>query len=124
MAKSRTKIEKQISRKTNPELVKTLIAAKKKDSWLEIARILSSPRRNRINLNLNEISLNAKEGEIIVIPGKVLSLGEIDKKLKVVALSFSERAKEKIINAKGQVSTIIQEIKENPDAKGINILIK
>jgi large subunit ribosomal protein L18e len=122
--KSKSKIEKQLQKKRNPELVETIIAAKKKDSWLEVARVLSTSRRKRINLNLSEINKNSSDGEIIVVPGKVLSLGELEKKVKVVALNFSDRAKEKILSAKGQVSTIIKEIKENPSAKGVKVLLK
>ena len=120
--KSKTLIEKQLNRKTNVELVKTIIVAKKNDNWKEIGEILSGPRRNLKNINLEEIDKKSKEGEIIIIPGKVLSQGKINKKLKVVALGFSERAKEKLLKTKNEVSNIIEEIKKNPKAKGIKIL--
>jgi len=120
--KTKTKIDKQLERKNNPELVKTIIEAKKKSKWLDVAGILSSPRINGIGMNLNKINENAKEGETVLVPGKVLSQGEIEKKIKVVAFSFSEKAKEKILKAKGEVSTISEEIKKNPEAKGIKIL--
>jgi len=120
--KSKTKIEKQIQRKTNSELVKTIIASKKKDNWMEVAEIISGPRRKRIDVNLDEINKKTKEGETIVIPGKVLSQGEVDKKIKVVALSFSEKAKEKLLKSKCEISNIIEEIKKNPQAKNIKVL--
>ncbi len=119
MVKSKTLIDKQLQRKRNPELVETLMAAKKNDSWLEIASILSGPKRKRINLNLNEIN---KEDGKIVIPGKVLSQGDVNKKIKVIALSFSEKAKEKLLNSGCEVSSILEEIKSNPSAEGIKIL--
>jgi len=120
--KSKTKIEKQLEKKTNPELVKTIIEAKKKKNWLEVAAMLSSPRAKRINMNLNKINDEAKEGEIVVIAGKVLSQGELNKKIKVVALGFSEMAKEKISKAKGEALTILEEIKKNPEAKNVRFL--
>jgi large subunit ribosomal protein L18e len=120
--KSKTQIEKQLEKKTNPELVKTIIAAKKKKNWLEIASMLSSPRAKRINMNLSKINDEAKEGEIVVIAGKVLSQGDLDKKIKVVALSFSAMAKEKITKAKGEALTILEEIKKNPEAKNVRFL--
>lgn len=121
--KSNTKIEKQTQRKTNQEIVETIIAAKKKEGWNELAGILSSPRRNRISLNLNEIEKKAPaEGNVIVIPGKVLSQGEINKKMKIVALNFSEKAREKLLNSKYEILSILEEIKKNPDAKGVKIL--
>ena len=122
MIKSKTKIEKQLLKKRNPELVKTILSAKKNKGWLNVASIISSSRRNRPSLNLNEISKESKTGEIIIVPGKVLSLGELDKKLKIVALSFSEKAKEKIKKSQGEALTIMEEIKKNPDAKGVRIL--
>jgi len=84
--------------------------------------VLSGPRRQRLNLNLDEINKISKAGEIIAIPGKVLSQGEIDKKIKLVALAFSESAKKKIMEAKSEMETILNEIKKNPSAKGVRIL--
>ena len=117
--KSKTKIEKQLQRKTNPQLTKTIIAGKKNEKWLEVASTLSFPRRKRVNLNLEDIE---KENETILVPGKVLSQGEISKKIKIVALNFSGRAKEKLLKSKCEISTITEEIKKNPEAKGIRIL--
>lgn len=120
--KTNTKIEKQLKKKTNSLLVKTIIAAKKNKNWTEIAEILSGPRKNRNNINLEEINKKAKDNEIIVVPGKVLSQGELNKKIKIIALGFSKKAKEKLLKSKNEISDIIEEIKKNPDAKGIKIL--
>ncbi len=119
--KTKTKIENQIKKKTNKELVETIIAAKKNKAWLNLAGILSSPRRNRINLNLNEINEKVKDGEKIVIPGKVLSQGELDKKIEIVALCFSEKAKEKINKAGSKAINMLEEIKKNPEMKGAEV---
>lgn len=120
--KSKTLIEKQLKRKTNSELVETVIACKKNLKWIEVASVLASLSKNKAILNLDYVNKNAKEGDIIVVPGKVLSMGELDKKIKVVALNASKTAVEKINNAKSTFVTILEEIKLNPDAKGIKIL--
>ncbi len=122
MIKSKTKINKQLQKKTNPLLVETIISSKKNDKWIEVAGLLSKPKSSWINLNLDEISKNKKAGDIAVIPGKVLSQGEIEKKIKIVAFSFSEKAKEKLSKSKIEFSTILEEIKKNPEAKGIQIM--
>ena len=57
----------------------------------------------------------------MVIPGKVLSQGEITKK-KIIALNFSKKAKEKIEKAGGKALSILEEIKLNPEMKGLKIL--
>ncbi len=120
--KSKTKISKQLERKNNPKLVETILLAKKNPIWLEVASVLAGPRKKRKNINLNELSKLIDKEKIVVIPGKVLSDGEISKKVKVVALNFSDRAKEKLLNAKCEVSSIVDEIKLNPNAKDVKIL--
>ena len=120
--KSNTKITKQTRRKTNPELVKTILNTKKSEKWRDVARILSGPRRSRKNINLDQISENSKSGDTIVVPGKILSLGNIDKKIRVVGIGFSEKAKEKLLNAKCEINTILEEIQKNPKGEKIKIL--
>ncbi|MDP2628757.1 MAG: 50S ribosomal protein L18e [Nanoarchaeota archaeon] len=122
--KSKTKISKQSKRKTNSILVETIMLAKKNKNWLKVAEILSGPRKRMVNKNLKEIGIEIKEGEKIIVPGKVLSQGDIDKKIKIVALNFSEKAKEKLIKTGCETSYIMEEIKKNPEAKGIKILEK
>ncbi len=120
--KSKTKIDKQIKKKTSKKLVETIINLKKNDKWLDVARILSGSRKNMVNFNLEKINNKTNEGEIVIIPGKVLSQGEIDKKIKIIALGFSKKAEEKLSKSKIKFSSINEEIKINPTAKGIKIL--
>ena len=120
--KTKTQIEKQLQKKTNSELAETIILAKKNKEWQGVAGIISGPRRKRANINLGRIDEQSKEGEVIIVPGKVLSIGEINKKIKVVALGFSEVAKEKLLKSKTEAISILEEIKKNPSAKGIKIL--
>lgn len=116
--KSKTLIEKQAKRKLNPELVETIIKAKK-SGWLEVASLLSRPKRKKMDANLFEINKKAKDGETIVVPGKVLSEGEIEKRIKIIAFSFSKTAEEKLKRDKVEYSTIKQEIEKNPKQKTI-----
>ena len=75
-----------------------------------------------IKFNLSYIDKNSNEGDKIVVPGKVLSEGNLSKKLDIIAFSFSDSAKEKILKSKGSVNDIMSEIKKNPEAKGVKIL--
>jgi large subunit ribosomal protein L18e len=121
---SKTKLSKRTENKTNPELVETLILCKKNEKWMNIGKIISGPRRKRICMNLNEIDKEAKTGEIVLIPGKVLSQGDITKKIKIIAFNFSESAKEKLDKDKIEFKTMIEEIKLNPKAEKIRVLKK
>ena len=120
--KSKTKIEKQLKKKINPELVETIIKAKKNDKWLGIASLLSAPRKLKISVNLEKIEKESKEGDTIIVPGKVLSQGDISKKIRIAALSFSQQAREKLKNRKCEIVTIKEEISKNKEAKGVKIL--
>jgi len=122
--KTKTLLEKQLRRKENPILVETIIAAKKNENWKEVASVLSGSQKNRPNINLEDVNKEAKDGEIVVVPGKVLSQGDVSNKLKVVALNFSDKAREKLLKAGCEVSNMLEEIKSNPEAKGIRILKK
>lgn len=124
MPKSNTKIKKQTERKTNSELVETIKLANKHSNWKVVAEILSGPRKNRINLNLNELNKKIDENKKVVVIGKVLSQGEIEKKIKIAALGFSEKAKDKLLKAGCEVSLISEEIKKNPEAKDIEVIRK
>jgi large subunit ribosomal protein L18e len=120
--KSKTIIEKQLKRKTNSELVETIISAKKAKGWLKVASLISAPRKNHSSVNVSKISSEAKEGDVIVVVGKVLSQGEIDKKVKVAALGFSANAKQKLLKSGSTVLSILDEIKSNKEAKGVKII--
>ncbi|MFH1607515.1 MAG: uL15 family ribosomal protein [archaeon] len=118
--KTKSKIKKQSERKANKRIVETILVAKNYKQWMKVAEILSGPRKSRPNVNLN--ILDFVEGKIIIVCGKVLSQGEVHKKIKVVALGFSEKAKDKLLKAGCEVSDILTEIKSNPEAKEVQIL--
>lgn len=120
--KSKTKITLQTKRKKNPALVETINSAKKNEKWKEIAEILTYPRRKKRYLNLGQLNKLVESGEKIVVPGKILSQGILDKKIKLSAFSFSEEAKEKLKEAKIEFNYIEEEIKKNPSAEGIKLL--
>ncbi len=90
--------------------------------WKRIVQDLKKPTRQRRVVNVYKIDKFAKEGETIIVPGKVLSVGELSKKVDVAALQFSEGAKQKILDAQGKILTISELFKQNPDGKKIKIL--
>gem|GEM_PF-1212230 len=96
-----------MTKKLETQLLVTSLkkAAKKTEQefWGDLAERLEKPLKNKIEVNLSKISkLAAKnEGKIIVIPGKVLSSGELTEKATIVAAEASEKAKQKI-SAKGK----------------------
>ncbi|MEK6848901.1 MAG: uL15 family ribosomal protein [Nanoarchaeota archaeon] len=114
MRSIKRRIDFKLRKKTNKELVRTIIKAKKNKELLQIAHFASFPRRKRIEVNLEVIEKKAKNGENIVVPGKVLSTGSITKKLNVYAVSFSNSAREKIENSGGKTGGLgeVEKIKQ------------
>lgn len=119
---SKTRLGKKLKRKTNQELVETLLFCKKNKNSLEIGKIISGSKRKSRVINLSELNKKINDEKKILYPGKVLSQGEFDKKTKIIALNFSESTKEKL-NKKGiSYNTILEEIKNNPELEDIKIL--
>uniref|UniRef100_A0A7J2THV3 Large ribosomal subunit protein eL18 n=1 Tax=Archaeoglobus fulgidus TaxID=2234 RepID=A0A7J2THV3_ARCFL len=121
-------MRKMLKRKTNPRLLKLidllLSESAKNDAkiWKVVAERLASRRRGWAEVSLSKIERYAKEGETVVVPGKVLG-GEIKKKVKVAAFSFSESAKAKISEAGGEWMKIEDLIRINPKGSGVRILV-
>ncbi len=58
----------------------------------------------------------------VVVPGKLLGSGALDKALTVAAFDFSQSARDQIEKAKGKAITITELLKANPTGKGIRII--
>lgn len=90
--------------------------------WKRIASDLEKPTRQRRIVNLSKINRYCKENDIVIVPGKVLGTGELDKKLTIAAYKFSESATEKIKNAKGTSLELLELLQKKPDTKNIKII--
>lgn len=101
--------------------LKILAIEKKVKLWKRIATELEKPTRIRRVVNLSRINKYCKDKETIIVPGKVLASGELDKKLTIAAFSFSDQALEKI-SGKSKAISIQELIKENPQGKKVRII--
>jgi large subunit ribosomal protein L18e len=113
---------------TNPYLRKLIIylekASKKNNApiWKYVAELLSKPRRKKIEVNLYKINRFAKDGDQIIVPGKVLGVGEINKKIVIAAWKFSKNALNKLKN-KAEILSIEELVKRNPKGSNVKIII-
>ncbi len=101
--------------------LRKLSSKQKVKLWRRIADDLERPTRIRREVNLYTINKYTGKDETAIVPGKVLSLGEIDKKITIAAYQFSKQAKEKI-NKIGKSISIKELIKENPKGKKVRII--
>ena len=67
---------------------------------------------------LNKINENTNDGETVIVPGKILGIGNLDHTVTVVALNFSESASEKLKDK----MTIRELFEKNPKIKDARIL--
>ena len=86
---SKTKIKSRIKRKTNPEISETIQLCLKSKSkpWILIAKTLSSSRNKYSKINLEEIEKNTTAGDTVIVPGKILSQGNLTKKVRYINFS-------------------------------------
>ncbi|HLE06340.1 MAG TPA: 50S ribosomal protein L18e [Candidatus Nanoarchaeia archaeon] len=93
---------------TNEQLAVLIKTLRKDESglWQRVSSELARPTRSRRAVNLSTINRNTKSGETVIIPGKVLSAGELKHKLNVAAWQFSENSIKKIKEAGGDTMTI------------------
>jgi len=113
---------------TNPQLnvlisdLQKLSATENVNIWSRVAKDLSRPARIRRETNLHSISRNTSKDDVIVVPGKVLSDGELKHNIIVAAFKFSNSAKEKITKAGGKAIEIAQLMKDNPKGSKVKII--
>ncbi|MCU0861291.1 MAG: 50S ribosomal protein L18e [Methanomassiliicoccales archaeon] len=115
-------------KKTDPNLVALIdslkAASREKGAavWRDIALRLEKPSNNWAEVNLSKLERYANEGDIIVVPGKVLGAGSISKKLTVAAFKFSDSAAKKIEDAGGRKLTIPELVRESPSGRDVRIM--
>lgn len=113
---------------TNPYLKKLIENLKIKSRelkapiWKDTAEKLSKSTRQRIEVNISDIERNVSDGETILVPGVVLSTGNLTKKVSVSAWKFSKTAEEKIKSSNGKTMTIEELLKENPKGSNVKII--
>ncbi len=89
---------------------------------IKLAEELSRQRRRKVEVNVAKLQRICKEGETVVIPGKLLGYGVLTKPLNVAAWKFSKQAEEKVKAAGGKVLTIEEVIAQNPRGSGVRII--
>lgn len=104
------------------EDLKRVSYVQKAGIWKRIATDLEKSTRTRRIVNLFKLDIYTKDGETVIVPGKVLGTGDINHKVTVAAWNFSESAKEKIKQAKGECISIPQLVEKNPKGKDVRIL--
>jgi large subunit ribosomal protein L18e len=95
----------------------------KRGFWKQVARLLAKPKRQRVSVNVSKIDRFAEDGNTVIVPGKVLSNGEISKPVIVAAFAFSKDAKVGIEKAGGKAITLEEAHKSLKNFKDVVLLV-
>ncbi len=104
----------------NRKLIRNLWKTKRR-IWKKVSKKLSGPRREKVEANLYRINKKTKENDVIVVPGKVLGVGEIDHKLTIACLTCSKTARKKIETSGSKVLSIEELLEQNPEGKDVKV---
>jgi large subunit ribosomal protein L18e len=113
---------------SNPNLRSTVVLLEragkqwKAPIWAQASQILGGHSSARVEVNIGRISRLVEEKQVVLVPGKVLGYGIIDKKITIGAYSFSSSARNKIASIGGKVLTVEDLVKEFPDGRGIKLV--
>ncbi len=110
--------------KSNPLLRETIVFLERQKApvWRYASRSLSAGSSRGIEVNVGHISRTAEANSAVLVAGKVLGSGTLEKKVVVGAFSFSAAAKKKITEAGGAALGIQDLVKRYPDGTGVKIV--
>jgi large subunit ribosomal protein L18e len=117
-----------IARKSNPVLVGLISdlrnAGRENEApiWRDIASRLEGPSRHWAQVNISKVAAYSRDGENVVVPGKLLGAGEIGRAVTVVAVSASASARAKVAAAGGKVLTLHEGVIAFPKGEKCRIL--
>ena len=112
----------------NPLLRKTLVLlehAKKEQRapiWGLASKLLRRSAVAKVEVNVGRISRIADDGGALLVPGKVLGTGRLEKRVIVGAFSFSASARSKIMASGGSVMSIEQFVRAYPKGSGVKLV--
>ncbi len=89
---------------------------------LRLERDLRRSARQRRIVNLSRINRYTKDGETVVVPGKVLASGELDHAVTIAAWKFSQQALDKIQKSKSRAMLISELVDGEIKGKRVRIL--
>ncbi|RDE15169.1 MAG: 50S ribosomal protein L18e [Candidatus Thorarchaeota archaeon] len=90
--------------------------------WKRVAELISRPARMRPAVNVGKIGRYTSDGDIVVIPGKVLGSGSLTHKVTVAALNASVSARSLIVDAGGVLISIDELLDRVPKGTGVLII--
>ncbi|MGC8479517.1 MAG: uL15 family ribosomal protein [Candidatus Micrarchaeia archaeon] len=110
------KIEKDATKKWIESLERVKVSSKNPGlSEMAIFKA-SKPKRQRVKVTLMKLEKYANENDNIIVPGKILGTGKINKKFNISAIEYSKGALETLKSA-GCKITDVESIMKNSNVR-------
>lgn len=90
--------------------------------WRAILEEAMKPRGRRRVVNIYKLDRHTREGDVVFVPGKILSVGKLNHPIVVSAFMLSKSAYKKIVDAGGKVLTLEEFMRTYPDGKNVKII--
>ena len=90
--------------------------------WKRLSKLALKPTRARRTVNLNRIASLTRDGDVVVVPGKVLATGGIGHGITISAFGMSEAAAGKIAAAGGSVISFEEMVSRHPTGRKVALL--
>lgn len=90
--------------------------------WSRLAELALKPSSARRTINVSEIDRLTKDGDVIIVPGKVLGTGGMSHKITLCSFSISNSGAQKILDQGGKILSYSELIKNHPTGKGVTII--
>jgi len=83
--------------------------------------LLARPKRNSVKVNLSKLDRLTRQGETVLVPGKLLATGNLEHALTIAAFSKSAASADKLKNCK--LISIEQLVKSHPKGTSVRLII-
>jgi large subunit ribosomal protein L18e len=115
------KLNKNLEKKEIISKLYETCKSKKKEIYLSIAKELEKSNRKEVKVNLDKLEKlkYIKEGDIVVIPGKVLGTGILNKNIIIYSYNCSKVASDKL---KSNIKNLNDFCKDNINYKVAKII--
>ncbi|MFP3173455.1 MAG: 50S ribosomal protein L18e [Vulcanisaeta sp.] len=91
--------------------------------WDYVADLLEKPTRQRVEVNVGRINRLVNDGDVVVVPGKVLGHGALSKKVTIAAWSFSKGALDSIKKAGSEAISIPELVRRNNRGSNVKVIM-
>ncbi|NMJ86867.1 MAG: 50S ribosomal protein L18e [Thaumarchaeota archaeon] len=89
--------------------------------WLKLQKMMERTGSKR-GVNLSKLSRFTEEGDMVIVPGKILGAGTMDHKITICAFSLSQSAAKKIIESGSEIFSIKTFVEKFPKGSKVKIV--